>query len=41
MKLLLIVIVLLVVVGSFLADYKWKQWVAKQRAARERDSDRF
>jgi hypothetical protein len=39
MKLLFSIVALLVVGGSFVADYKWKQWVARQKA--ERDADRF
>ena len=39
MKLVLIVVVGLVLAGSLLADYKWRQWLAARR--RERDgSDR-
>jgi hypothetical protein len=35
MKLILIVVVGLVLAGSLLADYKWRQWMAARR--RERD----
>jgi hypothetical protein len=35
MKLVLIVVVGLVLAGSLLADYKWRQWLAARR--RERD----
>jgi hypothetical protein len=35
MKLALIVVVILVLAGSLVADYKWRQWMAARR--RERD----
>lgn len=35
MKLVLIIVAVLVIAGSLLADYKWKQWMAARR--RERD----
>lgn len=35
MKLILIVVVVLVLAGSLVADYKWRQWMAARR--RERD----
>jgi hypothetical protein len=35
MKWILITIVLLLVLGSFYADYKWRQWIAARRAERE------
>jgi len=39
MKLVLIVVVFLILAGSLVADYKWRQWMAARR--RERDgSDR-
>jgi hypothetical protein len=31
MKIILIVIVLIVVVASVFADYKWRQWMANRR----------
>jgi hypothetical protein len=37
MKIVLIVLAVLVLVGSFIADYKWRQWLGVRR--RERDSD--
>lgn len=37
MKLVLALAVLFLVVLSFAADYKWKQWVKTRQAARERD----
>ncbi len=37
MKLLLTLVVLIIVAGSFYADYRWKRWIAKQREQRERD----
>ncbi len=36
MKIVLIVVAVLVLVGSFVVDYKWRQWIAARR--RERDS---
>jgi hypothetical protein len=41
LKLLLILVVLFVVVGSFYADYRWKRWMARQREERERGGDGF
>jgi hypothetical protein len=38
LKLLLILVIFFVVAGSFLADYRWKRWIAKQREQRERES---
>ena len=38
MKLLMAVLVILFVAASVLADYLWKRWVAKQRAARDQRS---
>jgi hypothetical protein len=35
MKLVLIVVAVLVLAGSIVADYKWRQWMAARR--RERD----
>jgi hypothetical protein len=35
MKILLIIAVLLIVAASFFADYKWRQWLARNR--RDRD----
>jgi hypothetical protein len=37
MKIVLIVLAVLVLLGSFVADYKWRQWLAARR--RDRDSD--
>lgn len=36
MKLVLILVAVLVLVGSLVADYKWRQWMAARR--RERDN---
>jgi hypothetical protein len=36
MKIVLIVVAVLVIVASLVADYKWRQWMAARR--RERDS---
>jgi hypothetical protein len=35
MKLLLGILALLVVAGSFFADYKWRQWMAARRRNRQ------
>lgn len=35
MKLVLIIVAILVLLGSLVADYKWRQWMAARR--RERD----
>jgi hypothetical protein len=35
MKLILIIVVVLILAGSLVADYKWRQWMAARR--RERD----
>jgi hypothetical protein len=32
MKLLLILVAVLLLIGSFFADYKWRQWIAARRA---------
>lgn len=37
MKLLLGLLIVVVVAGSFYADYRWRRWMAAQRAAREQD----
>lgn len=31
MKTLFVIIIVLVVAGSFYADYKWRQWMAARR----------
>ena len=36
MKLLLAIVVLVVFALSFLADYKWRQWMARRRAEHDR-----
>jgi hypothetical protein len=36
MKLALAIVVLLVFALSFVADYKWRQWMAQRRAGRDR-----
>jgi hypothetical protein len=38
MKLVLIIIAVLVLAGSLVADYKWRQWMAARRRERN-DSD--
>jgi hypothetical protein len=35
MKILLGILVILVVVASFIADYKWRQWIAARRRDRQ------
>jgi uncharacterized protein YneF (UPF0154 family) len=35
MKLILILVVVALVVGSFLADYKWRKWMAERKRERE------
>lgn len=36
MTLLLVIAAVLVLLGSFYADYKWRQWMAERRRERER-----
>ena len=38
MKIFLIILGILIVGGSLLADYKWRQWMAARK--REHDDDR-
>jgi len=35
MKLVLAIIAILLVAGSFYADYKWRQWMSARRAERQ------
>ena len=35
MKLALIVVVVLLVAGSFYADYRWRRWMADRKRERE------
>jgi len=35
MKLILILVVVALVVGSVLADYKWRKWMAERKRERE------
>jgi hypothetical protein len=35
MKLALAIIAILIVVGSFYADYKWRQWMAERHQDRD------
>jgi len=35
MKIFLAIVAVLLVAGSFYADYKWRQWIARRR--RDRD----
>ena len=39
MKIVLVIIAILVLAGSFYADYKWRQWMAARRQGQGR-SDR-
>ena len=41
MRLILLLAALLIVAGSFYADYRWKRWIARQRDERERSGDEF
>jgi hypothetical protein len=41
LKFILIFVALLVVAGSFYADYRWKRWIARQREERERSGQEF
>ncbi len=40
MKLVLIVIAVLVLAGSLVADYKWRQWMAARRRERNQPDSR-
>jgi hypothetical protein len=35
MKFLIASVILLLIAGSFYADYKWKQWVARRKQERD------
>lgn len=35
MKILLAIIAVVILVGSFIADYKWRQWIAARRRDRQ------
>jgi hypothetical protein len=37
LKLLLTLVALCIVIGSFYADYRWKRWIAAKREEREGD----
>jgi hypothetical protein len=39
MKIALIIIGLILIAGSFYADYRWKRWMEARKA--ERDKDNF
>jgi hypothetical protein len=41
LRLILLLAALLVLAGSFYADYRWKRWIANQREKRERSGDEF
>ncbi|MDR3752391.1 MAG: hypothetical protein P4K93_01750 [Terracidiphilus sp.] len=40
MKLILIVVVVLVLAGSLVADYKWRKWMAARRRERNQPDPR-
>ncbi len=40
MKLVLIIVAVLVLAGSLVADYKWKQWMAARRHERDESEPR-
>jgi hypothetical protein len=40
MKLILIVVAVLVLAGSLVADYKWRQWMAARRRERNESDPR-
>ncbi len=35
MKLILAIVVIAIIVGSFYADYKWRSWMAARRRERQ------
>jgi hypothetical protein len=35
MKVILVIAVIAIVVGSFYADYKWRSWMAARRRSRD------
>ncbi len=39
MRLLVGIVLLLLILGSFYADFRWKRWMADRRDAREKDHD--
>lgn len=41
MKILLGLLFIAIVLGSFYADFRWKRWMAKQKQTREQDPDSF
>jgi hypothetical protein len=40
MKLILIIVVVLVLAGSLVADYKWRRWMAARRRDRNQPDPR-
>ena len=40
MVLLFAILAIVLIAGSFFADYKWRQWMAARRADRHSNSDR-
>jgi len=39
MKVILIIVAVLVIAGSLVADYKWRQWMAARRREHQDPSD--
>ncbi len=39
MRLLVGIVFLLLILGSFYADFRWKRWMTDRRNAREKDQD--
>ncbi len=39
MKILLVIAAILIIAGSFYADYKWRQWITRHRDRNERPPD--
>ncbi len=35
MKLILAIVVIVIIAGSFYADYRWRKWIAARRRERE------
>ncbi len=35
MKVLLVIAAILIIAGSFYADYKWRQWMARHKSKRD------
>lgn len=39
MKLLFLITIFVLIAASFLADYKWKQWIKNREQTRRRDHE--